>query len=66
MHNLPELKPRKLKDAATPQQAFDNDSYLIGEQLQSSGQLKASKCKLFRTIGSTRQITIAAFAIQWY
>ena len=40
MHNLPKLKPRKLKDLATPQHAFDNDSNLIGEQLQSSGPLK--------------------------
>lgn len=66
MHSLPELKPRKLKDAATPQHAFDNDSNLIGEQLESSEPLRASTCKLFRTICSTRQITIAAFAIQWY
>lgn len=66
MHNLPEAKPRKLKDAATPQYAFDNDSNLIGEQLQSSGPLRASTCKLFRTICRIRQITLAAFAFQWY
>lgn len=64
--NAQELKPRKLKDLATPQHAFDNDSNLIGEQLQSSGPLKASTCKFFRTVCSTRQTTIAAFAIQWY